>query len=62
MNYRDLNGEMYIEENAQDKFLRKLYTSVWGRAMLRPLVNPVFSRAAGAFWIPGFPGADFSFH
>lgn len=49
MRYRDLNGEIYTEENAQDKFLRKLYTSVWGRAMLRPLVNPAFSRAAGAF-------------
>lgn len=49
MKYIDRSGNVYIEENAQDKLLRRLYTTVWGRILLKPLVCPAVSRAAGAF-------------
>ena len=47
MKYADLSGRFWEEENKQDAFLGKLYGSVWGRAILRPLVCPFVSRMAG---------------
>ncbi|MBU5480454.1 phosphatidylserine decarboxylase [Blautia sp. MSJ-19] len=39
----------YVQENdsAQDRILEKLYGSVTGRAILKPLVNPVLSELGG---------------
>ena len=54
MKYIDKSGNTYQEDNAQDKLLRKLYTSVWGRLLLKPLVHPALSRAAGAVLDTGF--------
>ena len=49
MKYRDLEGNVWEAENAQDKFLRFLYTRTWGRMLLKPLICPGISRAAGCF-------------
>ena len=43
------NGQLVQSDNGQDRLLKKLYGSAWGRALLRPLVSPVVSRAAGWF-------------
>lgn len=45
--YRD--GREVSAASGQDKLLARIYGSVWGRALLRPLVSPVVSKAAGAF-------------
>ena len=47
MKYRD--GRIIAEPGAQDKFLARLYGSVIGRTLLRPLVSPVVSKVAGCF-------------
>lgn len=43
------NGTLIEVDNGQDKFLKKLYGSTFGRILLKPLVTPVVSNIAGAF-------------
>ena len=47
MKHRD--GTLISERDGQDRLLAKLYGTVWGRMLLRPLVAPAVSRLAGAF-------------
>lgn len=49
MKYKDFSGKYYTEDNLQDRLLRKIYTSLWGRILIRPLITPLFSRAVGVF-------------
>lgn len=46
---KNRNGQMFDRQNGQDKLLSRLYGSAAGRMLLRPLVSPVVSRAAGWF-------------
>lgn len=48
MKYIDRKGNISIEENSQDKFLRHLYADRGGRLCLRVLVQPFVSKLAGA--------------
>lgn len=43
------NGTLIEVDNGQDKFLKNLYGSTFGRILLKPLVTPVVSNIAGAF-------------
>ena len=43
------NGHLIEADNGQDKFLKNLYGSTFGRILLKPLVTPVVSNIAGAF-------------
>lgn len=62
MKYIDRKGNITIEENKQDKFLRHLYNDRGGRICLKLLVRPFLSKAGGVFlnsplskrMIPGF--------
>lgn len=62
MKYIDRKGNITIEENDQDKLLRRLYNDRGGRLCLKLLVRPFVSKAAGVFlnsglsanMIPGF--------
>ena len=62
MKYIDRKGNITIEENKQDKFLRHLYNDWGGRICLKLLVRPFLSKAGGFFlnshfsrkMIPGF--------
>ena len=47
LKHRD--GRVVDIPGGQDQLLARLYTTVWGRALLRPLVSPIVSRAAGWF-------------
>ena len=47
MNYIDLDGNLIEETTKQDNLLKYLYTSKFGRMVLRQLVNPSVSRLAG---------------
>jgi len=47
------NGELIDQPSGQDRLLGKLYGSAVGRLLLRPLVSPVVSRAAGRFLSSG---------
>lgn len=38
MKYQELDGTICEKENLQDKILKTLYTTVWGRMALKPLV------------------------
>lgn len=49
MKYIEHDGTIVEKEDAQDRLLRTLYTKTWGRMLLRPLVSPAISRAAGFF-------------
>lgn len=49
MNYIDKNGNIYEHDTTQDKFLRNLYESRWGRILLKPLISPAVSKCAGWF-------------
>ena len=46
MKYRDRQGNEYEKTTGQDKFLADVYGSVWGRALMKFLGNPVFSKAS----------------
>lgn len=48
MKYKDLEGNSYESDNAQDRFLRILYTHLWGRMLVKPLTCQGISRVAGA--------------
>ncbi len=45
----DLNGKKSDLDSGQDRLLHFLYTTTAGRLLLKPLVTPWFSKAAGAF-------------
>ena len=45
MKYIDRKGNITIEENEQDKFLRHLYNDWGGRLCLRILVQPFVTKA-----------------
>lgn len=49
MKYQELDGTICEKENVQDKILKKLYTTVWGRMALKPLIQPTFSVVCGKF-------------
>ena len=51
MKHRD--GTLISEADGQDRLLAKLYGTVWGRLLLRPLVAPAVSRMAGSFLSTG---------
>ncbi len=46
MKYRDRQGNEYEKTTGQDKFLADIYGSVWGRALMKFLGNPVFSKVS----------------
>lgn len=62
MKYIDRKGNITIEENRQDKFLRHLYTDWGGKLCLKILIRPFVSRLGGfvlksrfsARFVPGF--------
>ena len=62
MKYIDRKGNITIEENEQDKFLRHLYNDWGGRLCLRILVQPFVTKLGGWFlntrfsagMVPGF--------
>ena len=43
----DRKGYVTENDSAQDRFLEKMYGSAVGRALLKPLVNPVLSKIGG---------------
>lgn len=48
MKYADRNGNRWIEESGQDRLLARLYGCMAGRALVKALTHPVFSRLGGA--------------
>lgn len=50
----DRMGHITEEDSFQNNLLEKIYGSVAGRMLIRPLVTPVVSIAMESFWIPGF--------
>lgn len=62
MDYIDLEGNIIKNTTKQDKLLSFLYTNAIGRMLLKPLVQPRFSKLAGRYLssshsqnlIPGF--------
>lgn len=62
MDYIDLQGKKVINITKQDRLLSFLYTSIIGRMLLKPLVQPQVSKLAGRYLssahsrrlIPGF--------
>ena len=49
MDYVDRNGRLHREQGLQDRLLSRMYAGAWGRRLIRLLVRPGISRAAGAF-------------
>lgn len=49
MKYADQNGNIYEEENSQDRFLKLLYSTFTGRLHLKILTRPWVSKLGGAF-------------
>ena len=49
MKQKDRNGKLIDQLGGQDQMIQALYGSVAGRAVLKVLVSPVVSKAAGAF-------------
>ncbi len=45
----DREGNIYTEDSSQDKLLKKLYYSIWGRSILKILVQPWISKIVGRF-------------
>lgn len=43
----DRQGNVYKNDSGQDCFLEKMYGCAFGRALLKPLVNPVLSELGG---------------
>ena len=55
----DRQGNIYKNDSGQDCFLEKMYGCAFGRALLKPLVNPVLSELGGrildsALAVPAF--------
>ncbi len=53
MTMKQRNGRVIDQPGGQDRVLGWLYGSALGRALLKPLVSPVVSRAAGWFLSTG---------
>ena len=51
MKYIDRKGNITIEENGQDKFLRHLYNDWGGRLCLKIIIQPFVTRLG--VWICG---------
>ena len=49
MKYIDRSGNVTIEDNSQDRFLRHLYNDLGGRLCLKVLVRPFVSKLGGWF-------------
>lgn len=49
MKYADRDGNIYEEENFQDRFLKLLYSTFTGRLKLKILIRPWVSKLGGAF-------------
>ena len=49
MRYADRDGNIYEEENGQDRLLHWMYTPMAGRASLKVLIRPWVSKLGGAF-------------
>ena len=49
MRYADRDGNIYEEENGQDRLLHWMYTTMAGRVSLKILTRPWVSRLGGAF-------------
>lgn len=49
MKYRDLNGNEFNNDTFQDKLLKRVYSSVVGRAIIKPLTFDIVSNICGAF-------------
>ena len=43
----DRQGHVYKNDSGQDRFLEKMYGCAFGRAVLKPLVNPALSELGG---------------
>lgn len=62
MKYRDRQGNTFEETTSQDKFLANVYGSAFGRAMMKFLSFPIFSRCSrrilnsklSAYFVPWF--------
>jgi phosphatidylserine decarboxylase len=62
MKYADRTGKRWEETSSQDRFLEKLYSRFYGRALVKVLIHPVVSKAGGwllntsfsRYLIPGF--------
>ncbi len=54
MKQKDRTGRLIDQPSGQDQVLKALYGSVIGRAVLKPLVAPAVSKAAGAFLSSSF--------
>ena len=49
MRYADRDGNIYEEENGQDRLLNWMYTTMAGRSSLKILTRPWVSKLGGAF-------------
>lgn len=49
MKYRDLNGNEFSNETFQDKLLKKVYSSIVGRVIIKPFTYDLVSCIGGAF-------------
>lgn len=49
MNYIDLQGKKVSNITNQDKLLSFLYTNIFGRMLLKPLIQPQVSKLAGRY-------------
>lgn len=49
MDYIDLNGKLVKNTTTQDTVLEYLYTNVFGRMLLKPMVHPQVSKLAGQY-------------
>ena len=49
MDYIDLQGKKVSNITNQDKLLSFLYTNIFGRMLLKPLIQPQFSKLAGRY-------------
>lgn len=49
MKYADQDGNLYEEENVQDRFLKLLYSTFLGRVKLKFLTKPWISKLGGTF-------------
>lgn len=49
MNYALRNGDIVVPSDSQDKLLERLYTTAFGRTIVKILINPVISNIGGWF-------------
>ena len=49
MKYANRNGKRWDSDSKQDRFLKRVYNSVFGRCFIKSLTLPVFSKIGGLF-------------